>query len=132
MKVLFIGAAISIKLAELFLLGSVLPPAIAASVGLLLSLFLLVLGVRTFRGKGEDLAPRRWWRATGAPTSGYWISAIVIVVALCYALGLAIGAQSTSAPQVVANWVTFAFLVGVSFFYLQSSVRLAKAQTSER
>jgi hypothetical protein len=72
----------------------------------------VAVGVRVFRGAGEQVeAPRAWWRMTSRPTAGFVLAAVL-------GLGVLVPAGApSSAPQVVAQLV-----VGVA--YLGSSIAL--------
>ena len=79
------------------------------------------IGVRTFRGPGEDVAaPRAWWRATSRPFAGFIIGGIASVLALIPLLGALASPpeQSGTAAVVCLGWSLLAA------YYLSSSFRL--------
>lgn len=50
-----------------------------ASISFVLSLTYTLIGVRTFRGYREPVAPPRpWWRWTGRPRAAFWIAALYL------------------------------------------------------
>lgn len=93
------------------------------------SLVILALGVRAFRGRDEAVAPpRAWWRATARPTAGYLIAGF-------HLLGIFSVAVDTLAQQsqiLLTGWIALAVIalysLVVATFYLQSSVRLSRAR----
>ena len=121
-KVIYIlvGEAVVLSLNGL-LLYNILPPVVDLAAVLVLNFVYVFIGVRTFRGPGEDVAaPRPWWRATNRPLAGFIIGGIAGVLSLISLLG-ALAAppeQSGTAAVVCVAWALLAA------YYLHSSVRL--------
>ncbi|HEY2556149.1 MAG TPA: hypothetical protein VGI08_03505 [Diaminobutyricibacter sp.] len=100
---------------------NVVPPVVDLIAVFVLNFVYVFIGVRTFRGPGEDVAaPRSWWRATARPFAGFIIGGIASVLALISLLG-ALAAppeQSGTAAVVCVGWALLAA------YYLNSSFRL--------
>ncbi|WP_426520009.1 hypothetical protein ACPPVQ_07030 [Diaminobutyricibacter sp. McL0618] len=100
---------------------NVVPPVVDLIAVFVLNFVYVFIGVRTFRGPGEDVAaPRAWWRATARPFAGFIIGGIASVLALISLLG-ALAAppeQSGTAAVVCVGWALLAA------YYLSSSFRL--------
>ena len=98
-----------------------MPPVVDLVAVFVLNFLYVFVGVRTFRGPGEDVAaPRAWWRATARPLAGFIIGGIASVLALISLLG-ALGSspeQSGTAAVVCVGWALLAA------YYLNSSFRL--------
>jgi hypothetical protein len=92
--------------------------------GAVTGIFLLVtvgFAVRNFRGDGEPVdAPRKWWRMTWRPTSGFVFAVVFLVQASSSAFAVALAPGRDSEAYVVMALV-YAFL-GALFTY--SSIRL--------
>jgi len=86
-----------------------------------LNLAYVIVGVRSFRGAGENRAdPRPWWRATARPAAGFWIGGALVVLAFISGVGaLASRPEGAFIPAIAC--LTYAALAA---FYLNSSVRL--------
>ncbi|WP_345763932.1 hypothetical protein [Diaminobutyricibacter sp. McL0608] len=121
-KVIYIlvGEAIVLTLNSL-LIYRLVPPVVDLVAVFALNFLYVFVGVRTFRGPGEDVAaPRAWWRATARPLAGFIIGGIASVLALISLLG-ALGSspeQSGTAAVVCVGWALLAA------YYLNSSFRL--------
>ena len=121
-KVIYIlvGEAIVLTLNSL-LIYRLVPPVVDLVAVFVLNFLYVFVGVRTFRGPGEDVAaPRAWWRATARPFAGFIIGGIAAVLALISLLG-ALGSspeQSGTAAVVCVGWALLAA------YYLNSSFRL--------
>ncbi len=121
-KVIYIlvGEAVVLSLNGL-LIYNVVPPVVDLAAVFVLNFVYVFIGVRTFRGPGEDVAaPRAWWRATSRPLAGLVIGGIAGVLSLISLLG-ALAAppeQSGTAAVVCVAWAL------LSAFYLHSSSRL--------
>ena len=121
-KVIYIlvGEAVVLALNGL-LIYNVVPPVVDLIAVLVLNFVYVFIGVRTFRGPGEDVAaPRAWWRATSRPFAGFIIGGIASVLALISLLGALASSpeQSGTAAVVCVGWALLAA------YYLNSSFRL--------
>jgi hypothetical protein len=96
----------------------------------ILTVLLVILGTRLFRGADEDVAPGRpWWRMTGGVPSGIVLGALCALVALGSAVGFVGLTLSTLAPKdtvdlpdLLINTVLAAVL---AYLYFDSARRLA-------
>jgi hypothetical protein len=103
------------------LIYNVVPPTVDLAAVFVLNFAYVFIGVRTFRGSGEDVAaPRAWWRATSRPFAGFVIGGIAGVLALISLLGALASPpeQSGTAAVVCVGWALLAA------YYLHSSFRL--------
>jgi hypothetical protein len=121
-KVIYILAGEGILLAlNSLIIYNLVPPVIDLVAVFVLNFLYVFIGVRTFRGPGEDVAaPRAWWRATARPFAGFIIGGIASVLALISLLGALASSpeQSGTAAVVCVGWALLAA------FYLNSSFRL--------
>ncbi len=80
----------------------------------------LVALIRSFRGVGEPVAPRRaWWRLTARPRAGWWLAAL-------YLLGVA--AFVRGAKLTVTDWMFAIENMLWAAAFLNSSIRLTIAR----
>lgn len=129
-KLLFLGAAVVLKLLEGVTVGAVLPAIAGTIVGALFSLALVVTGVRIFRGRGESLESRALWRATAAPTAGYVIAGALLLIAIGDAAAVTIALSREPVEASLAQWIQVAALACAAIFYLQSSIRMNRARST--
>lgn len=91
-------------------------------VGTAISVGLVVLATRTFRGPGEAVEPPRpWWRATNRPTAGYVLGVLYLLQAVTLLTRLDSGSVRA------LTWLSVAICVAIGAYFLHSSARLAKA-----
>lgn len=100
----------------------VVPPTVGRLVGVALMVLLFAGAVRTFRGRGEPVAPPRpWWRMTARPTAGFLLGSF-------FALNVVWGLVSTivGLPGVerLSFWDVIPLAGGALF--LNSSIRLLR------
>lgn len=118
------------------LLRLILTPAVPSPLldggALALTVLGWVVGVRTFRGAGEPVTPRRaWWRATATFRSSCGIGALLALSAIGVAAGSAAGAiprNGINVALIVVNTVAAAY-------YLDSAWRMrppARATLEQR
>ena len=121
-KVIYILAGEGVVLAlNSLVIYNVVPPVLDLVAVFVLNFVYVFIGVRTFRGPGEDVAaPRAWWRATSRPFAGFIIGGIASVLALISLLGALASSpeQSGTAAVVCVGWALLAA------YYLNSSFRL--------
>ncbi|MEN8602808.1 hypothetical protein [Microbacterium rhizosphaerae] len=106
--ILLIGIALS------FAVSQVAAQLVALAVGVAL----LVLGVRSFRGASEAVAPpRAWWRMTERPVAGYLVAIYFFLAGLGYLVA------PFAAPAIEALYIgVYAMAVAA---YVHSSIRLS-------
>lgn len=107
-------------------------------VGPFLTFALYVYGSRVFRGEGESLAPRPWWRWTAKPTASRVLGVLFVCAA---AFMLVVTILDLTVPAISRFYVgsiqTTGFLgvlmyVALAFFYLNSWARLRRSATEVR
>ena len=94
--------------------------------GLCLSTVLLVVAVRTFRGRDEPVdPPRRWWRMTAKPTAGYVLGVLAVLTLINLRdLGYPASLTRVGGPVIVWTSAVLSLLAGIA--YLNSSIRLTR------
>jgi hypothetical protein len=102
-------------------------PAVWAGPLLLLETALIVafvvVGVRSFRGEVELVAPPRpWWRWTGRPKAGFWLATLFTANAVLLVANATRGGFGLSGYGV---FFCVALLV-IAGFYLNSSIQLLR------
>ena len=87
----------------------------------------VIVGVRTFRGEGENRAdPRPWWRATARPAAGFWLGSLLAVLAFVSGVGaLASKPENSFVPTIACIGY-----MALAAFYLNSSYRLRTLDTA--
>ncbi len=86
-----------------------------------LNLLYVGIGVRTFRGPGEDVkAPRAWWRATNRPLVGFIIAGVAAALGFISLVGALASPPERAGIAAVAcvGWVL------IAAYYANSSFRL--------
>lgn len=84
----------------------------------------ILLGVRTFRARGEAIIPERpWWKATGRPRAGFVIAGL-FAVSLLFTIPSVIADLSPSG--ILISVLNFATSSAYGAFYLNSSLRLRR------
>jgi hypothetical protein len=94
--------------------------------GLVLDLGFLLVGVRVFRGQGEEIAPpRAWWRASGRPTASFVLAGVVAAVSATRLVGALVNDPdfATGPPEFGSG---LAFGVFALALYLNSGIRLRR------
>ena len=97
-------------------------------IGNVIFLAFLIVGVRSFRGRGEPVAPKRaWWRLTARPTAGFVIAGVSAWFALGFVVSIVLGTDLGPLDMLdaVINIVLMCVLV---LAYLNSSLRLLSAK----
>jgi hypothetical protein len=122
-----VGVFALILVLNVFLFARLVNPTFDVVIVAVLNIAYVVVGVRTFRGAGENRAdPRPWWRATARPAAGFWIGGLLAVLAFVSCVGaLASDAEDAFIPAVAC--LSYAAL---AVFYLHSSVRLQGMDTA--
>jgi hypothetical protein len=131
-KFMYFGAWLIVELLLTLLSAPVLSLTAAVVANELIAVAILVIGVRSFRGKGEDVeAPRPWWRMSARPTFGYFAGIILIAASVAQMASL-IGGRLYDGPTLAGLAVSIpaGILAGVA--YLNSSVRLTRASRATR
>jgi hypothetical protein len=107
-----VGAVVIGVFLVLLLAASPISETVVADIAAAYFVAWVVVGVRVFRGSGEQVeAPRAWWRMTSRPAAGFVLAAFL-------GLGVLVPAGApSSAVQIVAQLV-------VAVAYLASSVVL--------
>jgi hypothetical protein len=124
LKVLYIAIYLAIQVVFSGANGLVtlVPRDIGLIVGPLLLLVAVAIGVRTFRGAGEDVAaPRSWWRMSTRPAAGFVLASVFVV-------GLALDGFAAAQALTPTLPLTLEIVSGVALtaLYVQSSVRLVR------
>lgn len=88
-----------------------------------LTVALVVLTARLFRGASESPAPRAWWRLTATPTIGY----VLGVLFLLQGVSITVAVIAGSAPAVV--WAGAVVSVAIAAGYFHSSGRQSAQAT---
>lgn len=98
-----------------------LNPTIDVLIVAALNLAYVIVGVRTFRGAGENRDdPRPWWRATARPAAGFWLGGILAFLAFI----AGVGAFASKPENAFVPAVAFLAYALLAVFYLHSSYRL--------
>jgi hypothetical protein len=107
-----VGAVVLGVFLVLLLAASPIPETAVADIAAAYFVAWVVVGVRVFRGRGEQVeAPRAWWRMTARPLAGFVLAAVL-------GLGVVVPAGTpSSGVQIVAQLV-------VAVAYLASSIVL--------
>lgn len=99
--------------------AGVATPAIVAF-NVVSSLFVVWIGTRAFRTRGEAIEPPRvWWRATGRPRAGFVLGGLFLWGAVSILM------LPLRGPEPSLNWLALA-LVPIAAFYVHSSIRLVR------
>lgn len=116
-----IGGYVLLLVLNLFVFMQLVNPTIDVMIVALLNVAYVAIGVRTFRGAGENRTdPRPWWRATARPAAGYWIGGGLAAAAFVSGVGaLASRPENSFVPTVAC--LSYALIAA---FYLHSSYRL--------
>ncbi|MDR6971197.1 hypothetical protein [Leifsonia shinshuensis] len=122
-----VGAFALILVLNVFLIARLVNPTFDVLIVAVLNVAYVIVGVRTFRGAGENKTdPRPWWRATARPAAGFWIGALLVVLAFISGVG-AFASDPEDAFIPALACLTYAVLAA---FYLNSSVRLQGMDTA--
>ncbi|MGN7798208.1 hypothetical protein [Leifsonia sp. 22587] len=122
-----VGAFALILVLNVFLIARLVNPTFDVLIVAVLNVAYAIVGVRTFRGAGENKTdPRPWWRATARPAAGFWIGALLVVLAFISGVG-AFASDPEDAFIPALACLTYAVLAA---FYLNSSVRLQGMDTA--
>jgi len=122
-----VGVYALILVLNVFLFARVLNQTFDLLVITVLNLAYVIVGVRIFRGAGENRAdPRPWWRATARPAAGFWIGGLLAALAFISGVG-AFGSKPENAFLPAVACLCYAALAA---FYLHSSVRLQGMDTA--
>jgi len=116
-----VGAFVLILLLNVFLIARFVNPTFDVLIVAVLNVAYVIVGVRIFRGAGENRTdPRPWWRATARPAAGFWIGALLGVLAFISA----VGAFASDPEDAIVPTVACLCYAVLAVFYLNSSVRL--------
>ncbi|MGO4534340.1 hypothetical protein [Leifsonia sp. 2MCAF36] len=122
-----VGVFALILVLNVFLIARLVNPTFDVLIVAVLNVAYVVVGVRTFRGAEENRAdPRPWWRATARPAAGFWIGALLAVLAFISGVG-AFASKPENAIIPAIACLSYAVLAA---FYLNSSVRLQGMDTA--
>ncbi|MFP3465987.1 hypothetical protein [Leifsonia sp. SIMBA_070] len=122
-----VGVFALILLLNIFLIARLVNPTFDVLIVAVLNVAYVIVGVRIFRGEGENRAdPRPWWRATARPAAGFWIGAFLVVLAFISGVG-AFSSKPEDAFIPALACLTYAALAA---FYLNSSIRLQGMDTA--
>jgi len=122
-----VGVFALILVLNVFLIARVVNPTFDVLIVALLNVAYVIVGVRIFRGEGENRTdPRAWWRATARPAAGFWIGALLAVLAFISGVGaFASDPEDAIIPAIAC--LSYALLAA---FYLNSSIRLQGMDTA--
>lgn len=124
-KVAFVASWVVVNYATGWALGFLTSSMLSLIIGIALSLLFLIVGVRVFRGRNENvLHPRPWWRMTARPPAGYVLAVLFFLYAVYFLIPY-IGRGIRNFPLSVLDSAIsgpIAFIVAV--LYLHSSLRL--------
>jgi hypothetical protein len=122
-----VGVFALILLLNIFLIARLVNPTFDVLIIAILNVAYVIVGVRIFRGAGENRTdPRPWWRATARPAAGFWIGALLAVLAFISGVGaFASNPEDAFIPAIAC--LSYALL---AVFYLHSSVRLQGMDTA--
>ena len=83
-----VGVFALILVLNVFLIARVVNPTFDVLIVAVLNIAYVIVGVSIFRGEGENRTdPRPWWRATARPAAGFWIGALLAVLAFISGVG---------------------------------------------
>jgi len=95
---------------------------VASLTGSLLMILVIGVAVRSFRGRGEAIAPPRpWWRMTARPTAGFVLGSFYIV-SVVWSVASAI----IEPPDMAPLWVGSVIPLAVGALFFNSSIRLVR------
>ncbi|WP_431245264.1 hypothetical protein [Leifsonia xyli] len=116
-----VGVFALILVLNVFVFARFLNPTFDVLIVAVLNVAYVIVGVRIFRGAGENRSdPRAWWRATARPAAGFWIGGLLGVLAFISGVGaFASDAEDAFVPAIAC--LSYAALAA---FYLNSSIRL--------
>lgn len=84
----------------------------------------ILLGVRSFRSRGEAIVPERpWWKGTGRPLAGFVIAGLF---GLSLLIGLASVLSDLSPRGILISAISLMTTAAYGVFYLNSSLRLRR------
>ncbi|QNE37385.1 hypothetical protein [Leifsonia shinshuensis] len=127
-KIIYIVGAFGLILAlNFFVIDRLVNAALDVLIVAILNVAYVIVGTRAFRGAGENREdPRPWWRATARPAAGFWLGAILAVLAFISCVGaLASKPENSFVPAVAC--ISYALLAA---YYLNSSYRLRTLDTA--
>lgn len=108
-----------------------LPPDLNLFTEAAIAVVFFTVGVRTFRGRAEPVAPRReWWRATATSRSSLALGASSLLLCGLIAFAFIEGSlrSGRTAPYAVLGFL----LLGVGSFYVHSGIRSRLARSVSR
>lgn len=101
------------------LIGAMVDFCLGFLAAVVLTVALVVLPTRLYRGASESPAPLAWWQLTATPAIGYVPAALFLV----QGVSIMVAVISGAAPAVV--WVGAAVSVALAAAFIHSSVRLS-------
>lgn len=122
-----VGVFALILILNVFVFARLVNPTFDVLIVAVLNVAYVIVGVRIFRGAGENRNdPRAWWRATARPAAGFWIGGLLAVLAFISGVG-AFASDPEDAFIPALACLSYALL---ALFYLHSSVRLQGMDTA--
>lgn len=115
---IFLGVSVSVTL----IAGS----AAGIVTALILTLGMVALFVRIFRGEGEPLPPRPLWKLTAKPTAGFVVAAIFAV----QAVSLLTTNWAVQTEQALSMTAAILYLL-IAVAFVNSSLRLRSAKSRD-
>jgi hypothetical protein len=116
-----VGVFAFILLVNGFIIANLVNATLDVLIVAALNVAYVIVGVRCFRGAGENRTdPRPWWRATARPAAGFWIGGALVILAFISGVG-ALASRPEGAFIPAVSCLSYAVLAA---FYLNSSVRL--------
>ena len=121
-KIIYIvGVFGLILVVNVFFIYRFVNPTVDVLIVAVLNVAYVIVGVRTFRGAGENRDdPRPWWRATARPAAGFWLGGALAFLAFIAGVGALSSRPEDSFVPTIAC-LAYALL---AVFYLHSSYRL--------
>lgn len=107
-------------------------PIFSVITGMITSLLFLIVGVRVFRGRDEDVRPPRpWWQMTSRPAAGF-ILGTVFALSFFVFLGEFLSHRTGRFVDVLSFGLTWPIDLVLVFLFFNSSVRLILLRSAGR
>lgn len=128
-KVLFVAAYLVVSTSGIVTGGYGLPPPVTEIIGFSTSALFVFLGIRTFRGRNEQVAPPRvWWRVAGGPKSSLIIGLFSGLLFIYFGVH-ALVTPPHGAVAIIGVVDSIVMFGALAYFYLQRAFRLRAIAT---